>query len=282
MGTSNSNIGPKNHSPLLPPWAPEPPVTPPETSDADDTQDDIPTDEVNNDVNKKDIPVFDDLPKARRRLTAYTKNRNKQSFNNAISSYVKSYGGARKVSKTAISGIAAGGRFAGFLSDISRQGFNETLGNLGLERYEGESLDFILAKIADVIAPSGATNEEAAAREAIIDALEYIYDTYELEDKELTALENLQKEDMESVLKEYVSSYIFNRWLHELGLKIEASATSTREIVEIEKEAQEYIREAVKLDFTQKDILKTNFNSNEGRQLMNNIFEEAYLLIEDL
>ena len=101
------------------------------------------------------------------------KNRTKQSFNSAAKSYIKSYGGARKISNTAISGKQTGGVLAGFLSDVASRGIRESIASLGLEKYEGKSIDFLLTKIADKLAPSGATNEEAAARIAVLDAMTF-------------------------------------------------------------------------------------------------------------
>lgn len=281
MGTSKSNAGPKNHSPLLPPWAPKPPSLPSNPLNPDDeaNNDNQPEE---NDSKEGETPVLENLQKARRDLTNYTKTKTRQSFKKAARSYVNTYGGGRRASKTATSGKSTGGIFAGFLSNVANQGIRETLNSLGLEKYTGEPIDFILTKIADIIAPSSITNEEAAAREAILDTLEYIYETYEMEGKELTDLDSLQKEDMELAIKEYVSSYIFNRWLHELGIKVEEHATSIRDVIKIEKEGKLYIKEAVNLDFSKFNILKVNFNSKQGKKIIDNIFDEAYILIEDL
>lgn len=277
MGTSKSNSGPGNNSPLLPPWAPDPINGEGEQEGNDNNDSESPKEDKG-----KETPVLRNLSTARRGLTTYVKNRSRRTFNSAIRSYVKSYGGGRRASTTAISGKSAGRRLTGFIAGVSNQGINTTLNEFGLGDCIGKPIDFVLTKIADLLAPSGATNEDAAAREAILDSLEYIYQEYELYDKELTELDSLQVTDLEVIIKEYVSSYIFNRWLHELGLKLEEKAASTHELVRIEKEAKNYIKEAVDLDFSQIDIMNIDFREGVERDLMDGIFEEAYILTEEL
>lgn len=283
MGTSKSNSGPKNNTPLLPPWAPEPPEALPQLDPSTDDNIDQ-NGQENGEQESKEKPQskITGLPSARRDLTNYIKNRNPQNFKKASRSYVRSFGGGKRASKTAISGKSSGARFSGFLSGVANQGIDRTLESYGLSDCIGKSADYVLTKIADLIAPSGATNEEAAAREAIIESLSYLHDHFELHDKDIAELDSISKLDFEFVIKEYVSSYIFNRWLHELGLKFEEKSASTRELIETENEAREYIKEAVKLDFSKIDLLKIDFNSGQGRALMEKIFDEAYIFIETL
>ena len=92
-----------------------------------------------------------------------------------------------------------------------------------------------------------------------------------MEGKDFTALDNLAEKDMQLVVKEYASSYIFNRWLHELGLKIEEKALSIKDLVEIEREAKMYIKDAVKLDFSKFNVLKTGLSSKKVK-LMKHIY----------
>ena len=274
MGTSKSNTGPGNNTPLLPPWATDP-ILPEDEKEKDQK-------EAEQSNSEKLDPNYGSFSSARRNITKYINNRSSKNFRNAASSYVKSYGGGRRASRTAISGKASGGRLSGFLSGIANQGIERTLERFGLSDCLGKSAEYTLTKIADLVSPSGATNEDAAAREAIIDAMSFVYDNFELNDKDITELDSISKSDFELVIKEYVSSYIFNRWLHELGLKFEEKAASTSELIEIEKEAKEYIREAVKLDLGKIDLLKVDFNSGNGKRIMNKIFDVAYILIESL
>lgn len=276
MGTSKSNIGPVGNTPLLPPWAPDPPKDEPDNS-ADDNQQ---GEAGNESKENKSKQATANLAPARGAVTRYLKNRNRQNFNKAARSYVKSYGGSKRASSTAVSGKISGARFSGFLSNVARGGIQNTLINYGLADCLGKSADYVLTKIADLIAPSGATNEEAAAREAIIDALSFIHDRFDLLDKDISELDSLDKQDFELVIKEYVSAYIFNRWLHEIGLKFEEKTASSHELIKVEKEVKEYIKEAVKLDLSDLDILRTDFNSGTGKAIIDNIFDDAYLFIE--
>lgn len=283
MGTSKSNSGPRDNMPLLPPWAPEPPDGDPKKESSNDGSENQNDQGDSSDNNKeKPEPKTAGFSNARRNLTRFIKKRNRQNFRSAAKSYVKSYGGGKSASKTAISGKSSGVRFSGFLSGIASQGVNKTLENYGLTDCIGKSAEYVLTKIADLVAPSGATNEEAAAREAIIDALSFLYDSFELNDKDIVELDSINKSTFEQVIKEYISSYIFNRWLHELGLKFEEKAASSRELIQTEHEAKEYIKEAVELDFSKIDLLKINFNSDVGKTTIDKIFDEAYILIETL
>lgn len=282
MGTSKSNSGPKGKMPLLPPWAP-PPEDNPQQESSDDNLDDQNEQENNNQSNKeKPQALTSSFSNARRNLTKYVKSRSRQNFNNAASSYVNSYGGANNIAQTALSGKSSGIRFSDFISGVANQGINSTLKSYGLSDCIGESAEYVLTKIADVIAPAGGVNEEAAAREAIIDVLAFLYENFELNNKEITELDSISKSNFELVIKEYVSSYIFNRWLHELGLKFEEKAPSTHELVDIEIEAKAYIKEAVKLDLSKINLLEIDFNSGRGKEIIDDIFKEAYIFIETL
>ena len=287
MGTSSSNIGPKGNNPLLPPWAPPPPeeVT---INDPLDSPLDTPGDKQLDDessekpADPKSANAQVNFTSARRNLTRYVGERNKDNFRRAAKSYVKSYGGGRRASSTAMSGKTSGARFIGFISGIANNGLNETLRNYDLSDCIGKSADFVLNKIADLLAPSGATNEEAATRNAILDTLSQVYENFELESDGIEALSSLDADNVQSIVQEYVCSYIFRRWLHELGIKFEEKAVSTDDLYRAENQAKEYIKEAVKLDFKDRDILQIDFESQEGQMMIDSIFDEAYIIIEQL
>ncbi len=76
-----------------------------------------------------------------------------------------------------------------------------------------------------------------------------------------------------------VASYIYNRWLGDLGVKIEEKAISPQEAVRVERRMKDFIRDAVKLDLQRKDPLKIDWRGTEGKDLINRIYNDAYAVV---
>ncbi|WP_191906957.1 Qat anti-phage system associated protein QatB [Adhaeribacter soli] len=194
--------------------------------------------------------------------------------------YVKAMGGARKASRAARVGKTSTARLGNFLRSISENGFEETLRRYGLADLIGQPAAKVFASIADLIAPSGATNEDANTRAAVLDALENLYVQFELENDDLTKLEALGEQDIRIAILDCCKAYIYEKWLQQLGLAIERKAITANEALAKEQEAKNFIKEAVNYDFENKSLLNMDFSRGEGKLLINNIFTEAYLILE--
>lgn len=288
MGTSASSNGPKNGSPLLPPWADDnfdpqeqpqrPPQEPPEEQPEDQPD--------NNDENPQsdEPPVILPTPKAwgtaKSRMTGYTNNRDRSYLNKAAKSYIHARGGPAGAARSAMSGRQMTANFGNFLTSVLRNGINSTLQSMGLDMLIGKPANIVLMSIADKISPIGADQENSVARNAAIDTMEYLYNKYELNTEDITKLDSMDKEAVVDAFEFCVASYIFERWLDDLGKRLEINAISETEAVRMEQEVKEYVFEAVKYDFNDYDIISSGFSSNESERIIEQIYREAYMHLE--
>jgi hypothetical protein len=308
MGTSKSNGGPKDKIPLLPDWAfppleeEEPPLeeeeqeqeNPPDPEDEvekedegddndadDDDGSDEPADDDDADVGTEQAPTVETSTwrSARTFLSKAVKKSGdrRAEFRRAAQSYVRAHGGARRASQNSPSGRAATGRLAGFLSDVARRGIDAALEALNLSSVVGRDAQTVFAAISNALSPEGASPEQAVAREAINDVLSDIYERFVGDDGDISKLNALTGEDVAKAITDSVSTYIYKRWLQELGKQIEKKAVSSSEAVSLEREAKLFIKDSVKLDFKTTDPLSVNWKT-DGHSIVETIYTQAYSL----
>jgi len=152
------------------------------------------------------------------------------------------------------------------------------LASLGLARVVGRDVNEVLAAIVNALTPDGVTKEEVAARKAVSDTLERLYERFIDEGRDLSALESMTREDAADAIASCVEAYIFNRWLGDLGLKIEERAVSASEAVTLEREIREFIHATVTLDLTNINVLTLDWGGEQGRSFVENIYRDAYSL----
>ncbi|GAA0893637.1 hypothetical protein GCM10009122_33160 [Fulvivirga kasyanovii] len=277
MGTSSSFGGPKGRPSLLPPWADEDSV---DNIQTDNEEEKDKSNETNSSETTEEDKLSGNYAGAKNSLSRYVNGGSGSSVRNASKSYVRSLGGAKKATRSSSSGKRAVSAFGGFLGNVARDGINQTLRNLGLGDLIGESASVVFAGIVDAIAPTGTSNEEADARQAIVDALNMLYDKYELADDNLSKLDALNATDIREAILDSVKAYIYERWLQELSLCIEKHSLTPGEATRKETEMKEHIKAAVDYDFEDQDVLNMDFAEGSGKELIENIFYEAYQTLE--
>ena len=294
MGTSGSYGGPSGNPPLLPPWltnpqgppptSPDvppqapPPESPPEQQPQEGPQENASEQQVSPETGPNEYIPSSTWKSAKGSMTRYAHSGNGESLKGTGRRYVGTRGGSRNFARAAVSGKRTAAAFGLFLTDVAAHGINAALQKRGLEGVIGKPVEAIIAEIADNLAPAGATNEEAVARQAIIETIAGLYEEYELEDGNLAKLDSIGKADIEKVFSTYVVSYIYERWLHELGRRIEENAISESRAVKLEKEVKDYVKGAVMLDFDNYDLL--NLDWNAAGQIIEDIFGQAYSFLE--
>lgn len=231
------------------------------------------------------IPIVD-WGSAKGAFTRYVNGTSGSSLSKASGAYVRAMGGAGRAASAARRGVTAGGRLARFLGTISAPGggFNETLRTFGLESLVGSSTEVVLAHLANAIAPDGATNDEAIARDAILATLDRLCERRMEEDGNFEPLENLTPEDIRAVMIEYVNLYIFNKWVYELGVAIETNAVSEQEAVQLEAEVRDFVFEEVTNALQNVPIQSFSLDDAQNQQIIQTIFLNAYatLINEDI
>ena len=202
-----------------------------------------------------------------------------RGMSSAAQRYVRARGGSNRASASSPAGRRSTARFAGFLSDVARGGLADAFTNLGLGSVVGRDLDSVIAAVTDAICPAGADREEVAAREASTEALEEVFADIIKTGADMGQLDAMTAIGVAKAVETMVAGYIYNRWLGDLGVKIEEKAISPEQAVRVEQRMKDFIRDAVKLDLQQKDPLKVDWRGKEGKELMDQIYRDAYAVI---
>lgn len=282
MGTSSSNNGPKGYTPLLPDWNGNDTNSGNQNGGIDSKPVSGENVSQNQDDQKTNILSTRGWSGAKRTLGIFSKNPSKSNFRSAAKSYVKASGGAINVAKSARHGKIVAGQFAYFLNNIRKDGLEKTYENLGFGKISGDSVEQIFNNLAEILSSGGGTDEETIARNAVIEALAKIYEDFDIENNPIESLDKLTEEQTGTYLEYYLTSYIYERWLHELGVKIEEKDISPADAVKAEKDAFDFIQSSVNLKFDDYNLSAFDYSSDEGKAIIEEIFIQAYSLIEAL
>lgn len=293
MGTSSSGSGPGNKSPLLPNWDMPlglPSVNiPSDNSEPDNLSPENanPENPIPENSNSQNQSITNEQPvltgnwgglKSRLGRIANNKRGSNYLYKNLARGYVRNVGGVKNAVRSSHSGIKGGASLGNFLGSIGTIGLNETLKSYGLSDYIGKSAEEAFAKISEKVCPLGSTNEDAITRQAILDSLSSMYLKYEKNGNII--FDNLQEKDLELVFTEYISYYIYHKWLYELGLAIENKNITEKEAVAIEEEVKQFIFNEIDVEFKDKKITEIDFQSNEGQKIIEDIFEQSYTTLK--
>lgn len=283
MGTSASNGGPRGNPPLLPDW-----YTDNNTGPGPAPGDGNPPD---NDKNQQNSPASQDaanqpaLPanssnwgQAKGSLTRLSNGTGGSSRQKASRNYMKSFGGSSGATKAAAQGIRTGSIYGGFLGSLSSSGVTNTFTNFGLQDLIGKSAEEVCAGIVNAIAPNGATNDEAIAREALIETIDALYTKLLENGDEVNVLNNLTPELIKETLIDYVGNFIFTKWMYELGNAIEKGNISEREAIKLEKEVRGFIITETAEKYKDVSIVENLDDRTEA--IIKEIFETAYSILE--
>ena len=304
MGTSTSYTGPGDTTPLLPPWAtkPLPPVPAPQSAPAGDGPAPDATPESpaaapsgsGDETASATRPGQSPLPTvvltrprpptavwraAKRRMGKVATGGGQGAIRGAARAYVRARGGARSAARSARASRAATVALGGFLSDVDRRGFADASQALGIAVL-GKDAESVFAAIVDAIAPDGSRPEEAAGRQGIVEALWQLYDRLSLADDGWAKLEAMNTDAVSTALETAIVACIYSRWIHEVGIALERKAPTPRDAVRRERDIKDYVRQSVRLDFKNKDMVAINWQGQEGRSFIESKYIEAYGIFE--
>lgn len=269
MGTSSSYGGPKGKNPLLPKDF-DGNDTPSESQDNQQTP--PPSDEV------KENPNTFLWQNAKTQISKLIQDP-RRNTRSALSSYVKARGRASGAAMSATSGKSTTAKLGGFLSSISSHGIQNTLTQYKIE-FEGRSTEEVLNELINRIAPVPETKEDSIARNALLDAIEVLYEEVSDNDGNLEILDNLDENTFNDVMRTYISSYIFQRFLNDLESRFEEYSQNTESALGLEKEIKEYIAGVVDNKLKEQSFSNMDYSSDSVIQTINKIYADCYEVIE--
>ena len=294
MGTSSSYPGPKGkEKELLPPWAEKIPFNPApyeqllhnpasgqEELSVERTSVTVPSGTVAPDGQILAVkPKQNSWTLAKRRFGSFLKTRSSTDFRRAAASYVKAGGGARISAQAARSGRAATSAIGGFFADVARQGIAQTARERGVD-VSSRNVHSVLTDFIDKLAPIGSTLEQAAARQAVIATLKDVFAKFEVEEKGIEVLDQLGEPEVRIVIECSVAHYLNERLQQMLMSRVEKGSMSEREANRAAVDIRQYVFGLVTLDLSRIDVINTNWNQPEGRQVVDAIYLKAYELLE--
>lgn len=303
MGTSASNSGPKNKTPLLPAWAQGAPVAPP--APASEPTPAAPDDAVppqqtapasppatpDSDPSEPASPILPPVDSgsspwtlARRAMTSAAKKGGGGSggagrLRTAGRRYVSAKGGARKAASSAKAGRSATARIGNFVSDIASRGFVQAVRAIGLQDTVGKKVDAVLAAVINAIAPAGTNNDDAIARRATSETLREVFEKYGVQEAGLDALNAMTPADVTDTIELSVAGYVYQQWLFDLSQRIEQNAVSESDAVRLERDVKVYVKGLVKLKLDGKEAIQLDWKGAQGQKFVQDIYEAAYKLL---
>jgi hypothetical protein len=194
-------------------------------------------------------------------------------------SYVSAGGGATGRASSARAGRQTTGRLGGFLASGVRDGFIQAARDIGLTNLVGRDVQFVLAAFVDLIAPTGATVEDAIARKALADTTWEVFQRYGVDVEGIAALDRLSREDVTSIVSFYISNYVNERLQEELFYRVEKGSLDESTANQYADQIKGFIAEVVRLDFQNIDPLRIDWQGAEGQDLIERKYQEAYGLL---
>jgi len=291
MGTSNSYGGPKDTSHLLPSWAIQSSDIDSNSTcngippDDEEAEQNIPGNDNSNDKDAQDLNHESrsqgKWENAKNMMSRYASRGSGQgSPARAGRAYIRAEGGAQKAAQSVKSGKTTARKLATFFTTTARSDISQGLNSIGLGHLVGKDVDTVFSELIDTLLDNGVNFDENIAREAIEDALASFYKQCS-ENQNFKSLERLTEEQLKRAIEDFVSGYIYKRWLQKLGNCIERKAVSEIEAVKLEGEVKIYVRDLVNLELDSRNILSIDWNGDEGRQMIDSLYEDAYSLIEE-
>ena len=180
------------------------------------------------------------------------------SSRHIISQYVRAAGGPGRATSISSAGIKTGSQIGAFFHRVAQNGYRSTLESLGID-FEDKSIQEVFSRLIDVLSPSANTKEECVARQAAQAALVEIYDYVEQNNLDLSVLDNMPLDLANTVLCNYISSYIWMLMMKDLESRFEKYESNPEAAYRMEMDFKETIHSIVEIEYKKKgDIITGN------------------------
>ena len=186
-------------------------------------------------------------------------------------SHVDALGSASQAATTAGTAVRAAARLGGILQGAAQRGWTAALTESGLARAIGQPAVSMVLLLADLLAGEGATLEDVAAREAIIDCLteEFAGRTYdEVEATPLDAAKVLE------IVIRFVARFVYHRALVLLSKSLNETDPARRQ--QIEGQLRNWAESTAKLELAGADVRQFDPIGAAGQALAEDLVLRAY------
>lgn len=195
-----------------------------------------------------------------------------------VSRGVAALGGAGGAAATATAGSRGLQRLGGFLAGVGGPGLAPTLQTLGLGALVGHDRFDVLDELVTLIAGDGDDLDSAAARDAMCDVLDEMFEDADAWD-DLADI-NLTADQVRELLGEFLARFIHNR-MPVIAERL-ARITDPHQAQRANDQMLDVIRASVSVTLRDVDAFAINWAGPAGSDLSNAIMTEAYELLEDI
>ncbi len=302
--------GGRNRSPLLPPDfndgdmgnpdSPTPPLENPENKPDDNTPEkqlgenkpdrDKPTDDKPENPQEKDSSPqesssnnsqYSSWRSAKSSMSKYASGKGGgNGKRNAVSNYVKGYGGSANAAKSAKSAIRTTVNIGDFFGNVSKKGITQVLQEKRIP-VEGRKPKDILNDIVNLLAPTPDSNDDSVARKALMNTMSIVYEKFDDEKKDITLLDSIDPKITELLIEKYIETFIYERLIHDVGSRIERNSENSAAAARIEKELKEYIESKVSITLKDKPLSLINYDTEKVNILVEGLYQQCYKVLED-
>lgn len=286
MGTSASYSGPKGKNPLIPPWA-EPPsasettTTDPNTTEANEEQNgnaEAPTPPPENIINPSTLTPWNEV---KTNFTQYAKSSGFSSpryARRSIRGFVRAQGGAGKAAASSRKGRSVAQNIGGVFTGLATQGSNFTYNGFSFKDCIGKKTSELLETFVDLVTEHTDDLESTIAREAAVETFQKLFELLGVDEKGFEALQNISGENLKVMFQTYLSEYIFASMLQKVGQTLEK--LSPKDAHQKEKWLRNFISTKVSLNLENTDLMTMDWKGETGRNFTDNIFTQAYKIME--
>jgi hypothetical protein len=168
------------------------------------------------------------------------------------------------------------GALVTFLQSVKSNGVENTLRNYSLNNLIGHSIADVFVELMDFICPDGGNLDEGIARNAFIETIA------ELAEHDITDLETLTIEQIESIIQIYATHAIEARLCNDIGTKIFIAPDNLSLVETIQGQLHDFIGRGVS-DALQNfgDKFSTLTSSNTAK-FVDEIYSEAFRMLQIL
>ena len=189
--------------------------------------------------------------------------------------YVRTGTGGRRnaVRRMAPSRVAAG-RTLGVFRGLQRDGTQETLRRLNLQRLSGGSVQEIFIGLTEVICQDGGSIDEAIARDAWLETIAEL-DQFGIDD-----LDALRGEQVRELFLTFVAHSIEARLYQEIGISGFKISARIDDIASFDRQFREYIERSVRDSFSSDISELSNMSDRDLRRVVDTTYFEVWKLLE--
>lgn len=274
MGTSSSNGGPGNGTPLVPTWVdgggagPQPPLQMPQDAPPAPPPERLPPESPPD-------PYRFTAPRTNLTRFARSGGTDRASLGRAMSQYVSgASGGAQRAAQRMGRSRVAGAGLLGFLIDAGQRGPAAALATLNLEQLAGRPAGEVFAALVDQLCPEGGSIDEGIARDAFIEMI------VDLEKEGIQDFDELTADQMQTVFELYVAHAIEGRICNDIGMNVVALPADSKQAAKVEAELRHFIQRAVSDAVHRLQAELKALTAARVRDFVDQIYESAFALLQ--